>query len=64
VIGTVGGAALAWGVTTRGFEIPWKFDPLSLGITLAASVLLAVVAGLAASLRALERRPIEVLRAE
>ncbi|MFL6196161.1 MAG: ABC transporter permease [Thermoanaerobaculia bacterium] len=63
-IGTIGGAALAWGVVTRGFEIPWRFDPLSLGITLAASVLLAVAAGLAASLRALERRPIEVLRAE
>ncbi|HET6345028.1 MAG TPA: FtsX-like permease family protein, partial [Myxococcota bacterium] len=63
-IGTVGGTALAWGVVTRGFEIPWKLDPLALTLTLAASVALAVLAGLAASFRALERRPIEVLRAE
>lgn len=63
-IGTLGGTALAWGVVTRGFEIPWKFDPAILALALAASVALAVVAGLAASLRALERRPIEVLRAE
>jgi putative ABC transport system permease protein len=63
-IGTVGGTALAWGVVTRGFEIPWKFDPLVLTLTLAASVALAVIAGLAASFRALERRPIEVLRTE
>jgi putative ABC transport system permease protein len=63
-IGTAGGTALAWGVVTRGFEIPWKLDPLALTLALAASVALAVVAGLAASFRALERRPIEVLRTE
>lgn len=63
-IGTLGGTALAWGVVTRGFEIPWKLDPLVMTLALAASVALAVVAGLAASFRALERRPIEVLRAE
>lgn len=64
VIGSIGGTVLAWGVVTRGFEIPWKFDPLSLGVALAATVVLAVAAGLAASFRALERRPIEVLRGE
>ena len=63
-IGAIGGTVLAWGVVTRGFEIPWRFDPLALSVALAASVALAIVAGLAASLRALERRPIEVLRAE
>ncbi|HEY7213486.1 MAG TPA: FtsX-like permease family protein, partial [Thermoanaerobaculia bacterium] len=63
-IGAIGGTVLAWGVVTRGFEIPWRFDPLALSVALATSVALAVVAGLAASLRALERRPIEVLRAE
>ncbi|HEY4561913.1 MAG TPA: FtsX-like permease family protein, partial [Thermoanaerobaculia bacterium] len=64
LIGAVGGTALAWGVVTRGFEIPWTFAPLNLGVALAGTILLAVVAGLAASLRALERRPIEVLRTE
>ncbi|HET9212297.1 MAG TPA: FtsX-like permease family protein [Thermoanaerobaculia bacterium] len=64
LIGAAGGTALAWGVVTRGFEIPWTFAPLNLAMALAGTVLLAVVAGLAASLRALERRPIEVLRTE
>jgi putative ABC transport system permease protein len=63
-IGAVGAIVLAWAVVTRGFEIPWRFDPLSLAATLAASIALAVVAGLAASWRALEKRPLEVLRAE
>jgi putative ABC transport system permease protein len=63
-IGAIGGTILAWGVVTRGFEIPWRFDPLALSVALAASITLAIVAGLAASLRALEKRPIEVLRAE
>jgi putative ABC transport system permease protein len=64
VIGAVGGTVLAWGVVTRGFEIPWRFSSLSLAVALASSVALAVLAGLAASFRALQRRPIEVLRAE
>ncbi len=63
-IGAIGGTVLAWQVVTHGFEIPWRFDPLALTVALAASVALAIVAGLAASLRALEKRPIEVLRAE
>ncbi len=63
-IGAVGGTVLAWGIVTRGFEMPWAFAPLTLAVALAGSVLLTVLAGLAASLRALERRPIEVLRAE
>jgi putative ABC transport system permease protein len=64
LIGAVGGTVLAYGVVTRGFEIPWSFDPLSLAVAFAATIALAVVAGLAASFRALERRPIEVLRTE
>lgn len=63
-IGAVGGTFLAWGVLTRGFEIPWELDPLSIAAAIVASVILTVIAGLAASLRALERRPIEVLRSE
>ena len=64
VIGAAGGTVLAWGVLTRGFEIPWKLDPASIAVAVVASVLLTILAGLAASLRALERRPIEVLRSE
>jgi putative ABC transport system permease protein len=64
VIGAAGGAVLAWGVVTRGFQVPWTLDPWILGVALAASIALTVTAGLAASFRALERRPIEVLRTE
>lgn len=64
IIGAIGGTALAWGVVTRGFEIPWTFAPFNLAVALAGTILLAVIAGLAASFRALERRPIEVLRTE
>jgi putative ABC transport system permease protein len=63
-IGAGGGYALAWGVITRGFELPWELQPWPLVVALTAGVALTVVAGLAASLRALARRPIEVLRAE
>jgi putative ABC transport system permease protein len=64
LIGAFGGTVLAYGVVTRGFEIPWQFDPASLAVALSGTVVLAVLAGLAASYRALTRRPIEVLRAE
>lgn len=63
-IGTIAGNALAWGVTTRGFELSWSFEPAMAAVAVLASVVLTVVAGLAASFRALERRPIEVLRSE
>ncbi|MBW8875135.1 MAG: FtsX-like permease family protein [Acidobacteria bacterium] len=63
-IGALGGTALAYGVITRGFQIPWQFNAVSLAVALGGTVVLAVLAGLAASYRALERRPIEVLRAE
>jgi putative ABC transport system permease protein len=63
-IGALGGTALAYGVITRGFQIPWQLNAVSLAVALGGTVLLAVLAGLAASYRALERRPIEVLRAE
>jgi putative ABC transport system permease protein len=63
-IGAAGGTALAWGVVTQGFRLPWVLDAWPLTIALVASVLLTVLAGLGASLRALQRRPIEVLRAE
>jgi putative ABC transport system permease protein len=63
-IGAGGGYVLAWGVITRGFELSWQLQPWPLAVALTAGVALTIVAGLAASLRALERRPIEVLRSE
>ena len=64
IVGTVGGAILAWAVLTRGMEIAWTWRPLVLAGAPLATVALSVVAGVAASAGALRRRPIEVLRAE
>jgi putative ABC transport system permease protein len=61
-IGTVGGIALAWAVTRFGFEITWAWTPVSYVAALASAVALSVVAGLAASARALAVRPLAVLR--
>jgi putative ABC transport system permease protein len=63
-IGAAGGSLLAWGVLTRGFELRWTFQPWPVAVALLAGVVLTVAAGLAASARALRRRPIEALRAE
>jgi putative ABC transport system permease protein len=63
-MGTVGGAVLAWAVVTRGFELEWSLPAAPLLAGLAGGALVAVTAGLAASARALARRPVEVLRDE
>jgi putative ABC transport system permease protein len=62
LIGTLGGVLLAWAVTRFGFEIPWGFSPFVYGAAVLVTSLLAVVAGLAASARALAVRPLAVLR--
>jgi putative ABC transport system permease protein len=64
IIGAAGGGVLAWAVLTRGFNQRWQTEPLPFLVAVVVSVALTVVAGLAASWRALERRPIEVLRSE
>ena len=64
VIGTAGGAVMAWFVLTRGMEIAWTWRPSILAGAPVATVALSVLAGIAASAGALRRRPIEVLRAE
>jgi putative ABC transport system permease protein len=63
-IGACGATALAWAVVTRGFNLAGRLEALPLAVGVAASAMLTVAAGLAASGRALQRRPIEVLREE
>ena len=61
-IGTAGGVALAWAVTRLGFEIAWAWAPSTYLLAVGATAVLAVIAGLLASARALAVRPLAVLR--
>jgi putative ABC transport system permease protein len=61
-IGTVGGIALSWAVTRFGFEIAWVWTPTAYLAAVGSTVVLSVIAGLAASARALAVRPLAVLR--
>jgi len=63
-VGAVSGTALAAVVLERGMEIPWRLTPAIPAMAILGAALLAVAAGLAASARALSRRPLEALRAE
>jgi putative ABC transport system permease protein len=62
VLGTIGGVALAFLVVRFGFEIAWAWNPMAWVAAAATTVALSVVAGLAASARALAARPLAVLR--
>ncbi len=62
LIGSAGAAALAWLTLTQGMELTWHAEPLWLVAAVAATVVLSVAAGLAASVEALGKRPVEVLR--
>lgn len=64
LIGTLGGGLLAWMVLTRGMELLFRLDARPYLAALVGTVVLSVVAGLAASLGALAKRPVEVLRGE
>ncbi len=64
LVGALAGSALAAVVLQQGFEIPWRFEPGLVAATTAGTALLATVAGLLASARALAERPIEALRRE
>ena len=58
----LGGGILAYFVLTRGMEIPWRASPLDFVQAVLVTMALAIVAGLLASVSALEKRPVEVLR--
>lgn len=61
-IGALGGALLAGFVLTRGMELEFRLPVATVLAAIAVSVVLAATAGVLASLGALRRRPIEVLR--
>ena len=61
-LGTVGAMALAYVVVRFGFEMTWVWVPSAYLLAAGAAVVLSVIAGLAASARALAVRPLAVLR--
>ncbi len=63
-IGAAGGGILAWAVVTWGMEMTWKTNALPFAVAIVGTACVAVLAGFLASVRALTRRPVEVLRAE
>ena len=62
LIGGLAANLLAWGVATQGMDLVWRFDPTAVALALGGTLVLAVTAGLAASIPALRKRPVEVLR--
>ena len=63
-VGTVAAGVLAFFVLTRGMEVAWSAQPHWFLISILGSVVLSVVAGLAASVGPLRKRPVEALRHE
>jgi putative ABC transport system permease protein len=63
-IGVAGAVALAWTVVRFGFEMDWAWTPVVYAAAVLVTTVLSVLAGLAASARALAVRPLEVLRRE
>lgn len=61
-IGTIGGIGLAWTVTRYGFEMMWAWSPFTYLVCIGLTIALSIIAGLAASTRALAVRPLSVLR--
>jgi putative ABC transport system permease protein len=62
LLGTLGAMVMAFAVIRYGFELTWVWTPSAYLAAAAATVTLSVVAGLAASTRALAVRPLAVLR--
>lgn len=62
MIGAAGGGVLAWLVVTRIMDLTWAWPLGAAAVAVAGVAALAVLAGTVASLRALARRPVAVLR--
>ncbi len=62
LVGVAAGGILAWAVLTQVMDLPWSPQFFETAAAAAITVALAVIAGLAASARALATRPVEVLR--
>jgi putative ABC transport system permease protein len=64
IVGIGAGYLLAWAVLTQLMELPFAMGAMEATVAAIVTIVLAVVAGLIASARALSARPVEVLRSE
>jgi putative ABC transport system permease protein len=61
IVGSLGAGVLAWVVVTRGMELEWSLAPWPFAATWVGVVAVTVLAGIAASWRALSRPPLREL---
>jgi putative ABC transport system permease protein len=64
IVGAAGANVLAWAVLTRGFEMSWGLRPETTAVAILLSVALTAATAIAAGWGALQRRPLEALKAE
>lgn len=64
LIGGVGGNLLSWTVITRGLELEWRFQPLTLMLAIGVTVLLTATTGILSCRRALRQPPAVILRGD
>jgi putative ABC transport system permease protein len=62
LLGTFGAMVLAFAIVRYGLELSWMWTPSAYVVASLSTVILSVIAGLAASTRALAVRPLAVLR--
>ena len=58
------GSLVAWAVSVWLMELGWSFDPAAVAVTVAATVVLALIAGFAGTWRALGQKAAPLLRNE
>ena len=64
LIGAAGGSLLSWAVITRGLELEWHWQPATLAIAFAITLLLTTATGILSSRQALRQPPAVVLRGD
>lgn len=64
LIGAVGGSVLAWAVVTRGLEIEWHLQPVTLAAAVGITLMLTTATGILSSRKALRQPPAAVLRGD
>lgn len=64
LIGIALASVLSWAVLIFSLELPWTFQPMTLGVGFSLTMLLAVTVGLLSTFRILGQPPMGVLRQE